>query len=79
MLKDELEEKMKKVKEENDLLKDELNQSIIERNACVKEKLICNVSCSINDLTVLRFFVIKNMKMWHQILSFVIIRMLDGI
>ena len=34
---EELEREMKKFKEENYLLKDELNQSIIERNACVKK------------------------------------------
>ena len=34
---------MKKVKEENDLLKYELNQSIIERDVYVKEKLVCDV------------------------------------
>ena len=47
---EELEDEMKRLKEENDLLKDDLNQSIIERNACVKKKLVCDVSCSTDDL-----------------------------
>ena len=47
---DELEDKMKRLKEENDLLKDKLNQSIIERNTHVKTKLLYDVSCSTNDL-----------------------------
>ena len=50
LLKDELDKTMKKVKEENDFLKDELNQSIIKRNACVKTKLVCDVSHSTHNL-----------------------------
>ena len=32
------------------MLRDKLNQSIIERNAYVKEKSVCDVSCSTDDL-----------------------------
>ena len=47
---EELEDKMKRLTEENDLLKDKLNQSVIERNTHVKTKLLYVVSCSTNDL-----------------------------
>ena len=41
---------MKKLKDENDFLKDEMNQPLIARNISLKIKLICDISCSKNDI-----------------------------
>lgn len=41
---------MKKLEEENGLLKDELNQSLTLRNECLKTKLVFDISYSTKDL-----------------------------
>ena len=47
---EELEREMKKLEEENDLLKDELDQSLTLRNVCLQTKSLCDISISTKDL-----------------------------